>query len=160
MKRSALQATLGAALLLVLTTPAPAQNRALQQRLVNASRIECSFTTLVTGDWQNGETTAAAEPVELEAAFFDVDVEEGTAEAEGRFGASFIVVRQAQGYLHFMQTLRAGPIHLTTVLAQESSDGKLMAMHTRHEYTPTKIPGFTSRPEMYIGECTVQTHDE
>jgi hypothetical protein len=28
-----------------------------------------------------------------------------------------------------------------------------MAVHTRHEYTDISLPGFTSRPEMYIGDC-------
>jgi hypothetical protein len=27
-------------------------------------------------------------------------------------------------------------------------------MHTRHEFVPTKMEGFTSRPETYVGECT------
>jgi hypothetical protein len=28
-------------------------------------------------------------------------------------------------------------------------------VHTRVEYSPTVIPGFTSRPEMYLGTCTI-----
>jgi hypothetical protein len=94
--------------------------------------------------------------VEFEAAFFDIDVESGTAEAEGRFGASYIIVRYAEGYLHFMQTLNSGPLYLTTVLAQPTTDGRLKAVHTRHEYTRVSLPGFTSRPEMYLGDCAVQ----
>jgi hypothetical protein len=30
-----------------------------------------------------------------------------------------------------------------------------MAVHARIEYSPTVIPGFTSRPEMYIGTCSI-----
>ena len=33
-------------------------------------------------------------------------------------------------------------------------DGKLRAVHTRHEYTEVSLPGFTSRPEQYYGDCT------
>ena len=144
-----------AALAAATCMPASAQNRALQRQLQNADRVDCTFSTLVTGDWEGDETTAAAEPTELTAAFVDILIDEGTAEAEGRFGASFIVVRQSQTYLHFMQMLRSGPLYLTTVLAEEASDGKMKAIHTRHEYSPTKVPGFTSRPEMYLGECAV-----
>jgi len=32
--------------------------------------------------------------------------------------------------------------------------GKLRAVHTRHEYTEVSLPGFTSRPEQYYGDCT------
>jgi hypothetical protein len=49
----------------------------------------------------------------------------------------------------------SGPLYTTTVLAKESRDGRLLAIHTRHEYTDVSLPGFTSRPEMYLGECAV-----
>jgi hypothetical protein len=133
------------------------QTSALQRRLEAATRIECSFKALATGNWDGAEPTVGVEPVNVEAAFFDINVGEGTAEADGRFGATFIVVRYAHGYLHFMQMSDAGPLHLTTVLAQESADGRMKAVQARHEYSPTILPGFTSRPEMYVGDCAVTT---
>lgn len=131
------------------------QGSALQRSLENATRIECSFKTLATGTWEDDVPGATVEPVEVDAVFFDINVGEATAEAESDFGASFIVVRYAFGYLHFMQMSDAGPLYLTTVLAQESTDGRLKAVQTRHEYSPTILPGFTSRPEMYIGDCAI-----
>ena len=80
---------------------------------------------------------------------------QGTAEAESAYGASFISVRYESGYLHIMQMSDAGPLYVTTVLARAAGEGKLMAIHTRIEYSPTIIPGFTSRPEMYLGTCTI-----
>lgn len=132
-----------------------AQSIALQRQLEAATRVDCSFSTLATGTWDDAATQATVTEVDMEASFFDVNVEEGTAEADSRFGASLIVVRFAEGYLHFMQMLYAGPLYLTTVLAQETDDGRLLAVHTRHEYAPTMLPGFTSRPEMYLGSCTI-----
>jgi len=131
------------------------QRNALERRLAAATRIDCRFTTLATGTWEDEVPNATVATVDLEAAFFDINVDEGTAEAEGRFGATFIVVRYAHGYLHFMQMSDAGPLHLTTVLAQETTDGRLKAVQTRHEYSQTILPGFTSRPEMYVGDCAV-----
>ena len=119
-------------------------------------RVECRFTSIARGEWSGAATTFAAEAADFSAAFFDIDVESGTAEAEGQFGASYIVVRYAEGYLHFMQTLGSGPLYLTTVLAQPSSEGRLKAVHTRHEYTQVRLPGYTSRPEMYLGDCAVE----
>lgn len=143
--------------LVALSTGASAQgSRALQQRLSGATRVECKFSTLVTGDWQSGSPTAAVAPASLEATFFDINLDEGTAEAGSDFGQSFISVRYAEGYLHFLQMSNAGPLRITTVLAQESTGGRLKAVHTRHEYMPTALPGFTSRPEMYVGDCAVK----
>jgi hypothetical protein len=55
-----------------------------------------------------------------------------------------------------MQTLNSGPLYLTSVLAQTTENGRLMAVHTRHEYTEVSLPGFTSRPEVYLGDCSVE----
>lgn len=136
---------------------ASAQGAGIAARLANAKRVECVFTTKVTGDWDGDKTSASVAVDELKASFFDVDVDGGTAEAEGRFGSTYIVVRYTNGYLHFMQMSNSGPLYITTVLARETSNGRLMAIHTRHEYVPTSLPGFTSRPEMYLGDCSIET---
>ena len=136
--------------------PAEAQNRALRELLENAVRVECRFTSVVRGGWSDSGTEFKSEAVNRSAVFFDIDVESGTAEAEGEFGASYIVVRYAEGYLPFLQTLSSGPIHLTTILAEPSTGGRLKAVHTRHEYTQVSLPGYTSRPESYLGDCSVE----
>ena len=141
----------------ILPQAAPAQNRDLQLRLQNATRVDCQFPQVSKGDWTEEGSEFTSEPADFTAAFFDIDVDSGTAEAEGRFGASYIIVRYAEGYLHFMQTLNSGPLYLTTILAQPTADGRLKAVHTRHEYTQVSLPGFTSRPEMYIGDCSVES---
>ena len=137
-------------------TPATAQSRALQEQLAAASRVTCQFTQVATGDWGEDSPEFRTEAAEFTATFFDIDVESGTAEAEGRFGASYIIVRHVEGYLHFMQILNSGPLYLTTILAQPTEDGRLKAVHTRHEYTQVRLPGFTSRPEAYLGDCAIE----
>jgi hypothetical protein len=128
--------------------------------LQNASRVECSFSRLARSDWGDEGPEFTSEDTDFTAAFYDIDVESGTAEAEGRFGDSYIVVRYAQGYLHFMQTQSSGPLYLTTVLAQPAEGGRLKAVHTRHEYTQVRLPGYTSRPEMYLGDCSIEAVDD
>jgi hypothetical protein len=127
----------------------------LDRRLAAAKRLECSFSTMATGNWDKNVPSLAVTPAEIKAAFFDINIDEGTAEAESAYGASFISVRYTAGYLHIMQMSDAGPLYLTTVLARAAGEGKLMAVHTRIEYSPTVIPGFTSRPEMYLGTCSI-----
>jgi hypothetical protein len=54
-----------------------------------------------------------------------------------------------------MQMHDVGPLYTTTVVARETTEGRLMAVHTRHEYTDVRLPGYTSRPEMYLGDCAL-----
>jgi hypothetical protein len=129
---------------------------ALQRRLQAATGLKCTFAVLATGSWDQNTAQAAVAEAKLDVAFTDIVLDEGTAEAVGEFGASFISVRYAQGYLHLMQMSDAGPLYITTVLAREAAAGRLMAVHTRLEYSPTIVPGFTSRPEMYVGTCAVE----
>ena len=99
---------------------------------------------------------AASKPAKLTLNFKDVNVDEGTADAEATFGGSFVVVRHTTDYLHLMQSHSAGPLYTTTIFARESKEGRMIAVHTRHEYTDVSVAGFTSRPETYLGDCAVQ----
>ena len=131
-----------------------AQKMALEKKLLGAKMLKCTFSTLATGDWEGDKTKSTVSTTKLEIAFSSIDIDEGTAEADGGYGNAFIAVKYAQGYLHFLQISDAGPLYVTTVLATETTPGHFKAMHTRHEFSPTKVPGFTSRPETYVGECT------
>ena len=127
---------------------------ALQKKLLGAKALKCTFSTLATGDWEGDKTKATVSPSKFEIGFSSIDVDEGTAEADGGYGNAFIAVKYAQGYLHFMQIGDAGPLYVTTVLATETTPGHFRAMHTRHEFCRRRWQGFTSRPETYVGECT------
>jgi hypothetical protein len=69
---------------------------------------------------------------------------------------SEVTVRLAEGYLHFMQAFRTGPLYTTTVFDTGEKSGKLKAVHSRHEYFSVPLPGATSSPEQYYGECEIQ----
>jgi glucose/arabinose dehydrogenase len=144
---------------LVQTTSSHAQSStqsaALEKKLITAKKLDCTFSTLATGNWDGAKTTATVAAAKLEVKFMAIDVDEGTAEADGGFGAALIIVRYSHGYLHLMQMSDAGPLYITTVLATPSANGRFKAMHTRHEWSPAVVPGFTSRPEMYVGDCAV-----
>ena len=60
------------------------------------------------------------------------------------------------GYLHFMQVGLNGFLYTTTVFDKVSKPGRLRAVHTRHEYTEINLPGYTSRPQQYYGDCEVR----
>ena len=143
-------------MLLVIPPGTQAQLNPLQDKLAAATRLECRFSLVGRTQWDGDATSIEESEANLEAVFFDIDVDEGTAEAEGRFGgASYIIVRYSTGYLHLIQTFRAGPLYVTSVLAQETADGRMMAVQNRVEYSAVALPGFTSRPETYVGDCAV-----
>ena len=126
----------GMAAFTVAQPPLASGQAGLDRRLAAAKRIECSFSVLGTGTWDKNVPAIAVTPAEIKANFFDINIDEGTAEAESAYGASFISVRYESGYLHIMQMSDAGPLYLTTVLARAAGEGKLMAVHTRIEYSP------------------------
>lgn len=142
-------------LMLAFGVTAHGQAAALQQRLAKTTSLNCSFPLMVTGTWKDGTPSGEVKTAQIKVSFTNVNVDDGTADADSAFGGSFIVVRYSNDYLHLMQMHGAGPLYTTTVLAKETKDGRLMAVHTRHEYTDVRLPGFTSRPEMYLGDCAL-----
>ena len=144
-------------LVVVLLCGSVSAQSGLQQRLAKATSLECTFSVLARGNWKSGTASADVTPAMLTVAFKNINVDEGTADLEGKLGgSSLIVVRYSNDYLHLMQSQGDGPLYTTTVIAKESKEGRLMAVHTRHEYTQVSLPGFTSRPEMYVGDCAVK----
>ena len=128
----------------------------VEDRLSKAKSLTCEFTAMSRGTWMKGEPQVETMPVKLTIAFVKIDADEGTADAIGVFGPSEIVVRLANRTLHLMQSFREGPLYTTTVWPKETRNGNLQAVHTRHEFTEVSLPGFTSRPEQYYGECAAK----
>jgi hypothetical protein len=125
-------------------------------RLVTAKMITCAFSVMATGTWKDGAPSATERPAALKIAFTSVDTQDGTADAVGDSGKAHITVRAVGNYLNLMQMDPYGALYVTTVFNTESKAGRLLAVHTRHEYTPVQLPGLTSRPEQYYGDCEVR----
>jgi hypothetical protein len=126
------------------------------QRLEHPSAVSCTFSTLATGSWVSGQPKVDIKPARLSVAFTAVNVDDGSAEVVNGTGTEDIVVRLAEGNLHFVQSFRQGPIYVTSIWPKETRDGRLQAVHTRHEYTAVSVPGFTSQPEQYYGDCEIK----
>lgn len=126
------------------------------QKLSRAKSISCAFSAMSRGDWKDGQAVAVLLPSTLTLGFDAIDTDEGTARAIGTFGPSDIIVRLSQSTLHLMQSFREGPLYTTTLFPRENPNGRIQAVHTRHEFTLVSLPGFTSRPEQYYGDCATQ----
>ncbi len=133
-----------------MATPAAAQTG-----LADITRATCTFSLVATGTWTEGEPEVELDPSTLSVRFVEIDADAATANIEGRYGESHLITRLSGDYLHFMQLFSVGPLYVTTIIDRETSDGKLMAAHSRHEYTDVRLTGHTSRPEQYYGECEV-----
>lgn len=124
-------------------------------RLSKITKLGCVFPVMATGTWNLGVPEPSTKPARLAVSFNSVDTQDGTAEAVGDAGKAHITVRLVGPYLHLMQMDPYGALYVTTVIDTETRGGKLQAVHTRHEYTPVSLPGLTSRPEQYYGECSI-----
>lgn len=139
------------------TTAATAQApNAPAPRLLKAKALDCTFSTLATGTWNDGKPVASTRPASLSVSFTAIDTQDGTADAVGDSGKSHITVRLVGNYLTLMQMDAYGALYVTTVFNAETKGGRLQAVHTRHEYTAVQLPGLTSRPEQYYGDCGVK----
>jgi hypothetical protein len=129
---------------------------ASKSRLVSVKGLKCAFELYATGTWNNGEARAEIKPASLSVSFDEIDIDSGTARSTGAFGPTEIIVKLAMWNLHFLDIRSEGSLYVTTVFDRESRNGKLKAVHTRHEYTDVAVPGFTAKPEQYYGECDVR----
>jgi hypothetical protein len=116
--------------------------------------LQCSLLLQSAGSWRrDGTPEAAVKPSMLTLRFEAIDGDVGTAQLKtGAMGVE-VTVRFAGGYLHFMQSFRTGPLYTTTVFEAGGRQGRFKAVHSRHEYYTTPLPGATSSPEQYYGEC-------
>ena len=149
-------ARLGGALALcvLVGSDRPAAQPAAAQVLTKIKTLKCTFSLMAAGNWKSGgEPVAEIKPAKLSLGYDSIDTEEGTAHVTGGIGPGDIVVRLSGDALHLLEVGSSSPIAVTSVFARESQGGKLKAVHTRHEYTDASVPGFTSKPEQYYGEC-------
>ncbi len=129
---------------------------AAQPRISTAKSIRCSFSRVAVGSWtKEGVPEAATRTATLVLRFDGIDTDAGTAQLRTGSMGTEVTVRAAEGYLHLMQSFRTGPLYTTTVFDQGVAGGKFKAVHSRHEFFTVPLPGATSSPEQYYGECEV-----
>jgi hypothetical protein len=151
-----------AVVLVALTCSTYAQTSA-PVALANVQRLKCTFTQKVLGTWdKDAVPNAELTPAKLSMVFDAIDTQDATANvvdvSAPDAGAPHITVRLLADNLHFMAMNISGSVYLTSVFADKDSRAgrNFKAVHTRHEFTPTRLTGWTSRPEQYYGQCEVE----
>jgi hypothetical protein len=143
--------------IILVASALPVVPAAAQGPLASAQSLRCSFSRSAVGAWsKEGTSDAAVKPATLVLRFDSIDADGGTAQLRSGQVGSDVTVRLAEGYLHFMQAFRTGPLYTTTVFSAGAIGGKFKAVHSRHEYFTVPLPGATSSPEQYYGECEVE----
>jgi hypothetical protein len=147
-----------AAVVLAVLWPAES-SVAGQERLAAAKSLRCSFPVTAVSAWNNAAPPAATvKPASLLLIYESIDTDEGTARLKSGSAGSDVTARLSGGYLHLIQSFRSGALYTTTVFDKAGPGGtigKLKAVHSRHEYFSVPVPGATSSPEQYYGECDV-----
>jgi len=133
---------------------APAEAQVVSKALAGVTALKCAFTVLTTGTWEKtGDATSSTTPSTLTLEYEAIDTVDGSAEVKGLSGNLFITVRLVASNMHLLAIDNSGPVYLTTVFDSPGRPGRYKAAHSRHEFTPVSLPGFTSRPEQYVGDC-------
>ena len=148
--------------LVVLATRSPHAQAPAPVALADVQRLKCAFTHKALGTWEK-DLVPAIEilPAKLSMVFDAIDTQDGTANVidvtAPDAGAPHITVRLLANNLHLLAMNISGSVYLTTVFADRDSRAgqNFKAVHTRHEFTPTRLTGWTSRPEQYYGQCEV-----
>jgi hypothetical protein len=145
-----------AAVFIVTTTVLAVAQPGAQGRLATVTALRCTFKLSAVGGWKKeGEASAVLKPSTLVLRLEAIDADSGTAQLKTGSMTSEITVKLTGGYLHFMQAFRSGPLYTTTVFDNTQAGTPFKAVHSRHEYFTTPVPGATSSPEQYYGECVV-----
>jgi hypothetical protein len=137
-----------------LHAQAPGQNS-----LAEVKALKCTFTLMAMGTWEKDVPSAEVTKSNLSMQFDAIDSQDGTANvvdvSTASAGAPHITVRLLGDNLHFLAMNTSGSVYLTTVFADKESrsGGRYKAAHSRHEFTPVRLTGWTSRPEQYYGFC-------
>src|SRR5690348_3251547 len=92
--------------------------------LATTKSIKCTFSLMSASTLKDDPAKAEVKPSSLVLEFEDVNPDEGSARLKAGVGQYDIVVRYTQGYLHFIQSFRDGPLYVTTVLDQKTKSGK------------------------------------
>ena len=149
-------------LLMALAVQAAHAQAPTSVALADVKRLKCAFTHKALGTWDKAlAPTIELLPAKLSMVFDAIDTQDGTANVMDvtapDAGAPHITVRVLANNLHFLAMNISGSVYLTTVFADRDSrtTGNYKAVHTRHEFTPTRLTGWTSRPEQYYGQCEV-----
>lgn len=140
---------------LLVGVGAVALAQAPQTSLAAVRTLQCSLTQQSLVTWRAGEPGAEIKPIQMALRYEDVDADSGTARFVGSAGRSDVAVRFVRDSLTFIHSGNDGSVALTSV-ARATSNGRWLAVHTRHEFSDTSSDGVTVGPGQFSGTCAIE----
>jgi hypothetical protein len=118
------------------------QPRPGQHALGRVKRLECSFSAVAAGEWGNGraDVRVTAGRAALRFTITDIDSANGSATIRRADKPSSASVQLSGSNLYFLDVGGRGPA-LTTVFSQESTPGRLKAVHVETVPAPAQFSG-------------------
>jgi hypothetical protein len=139
-------AALTAALTLTAAEPASAQSTE-KNPLALVKSFKCTFPVYSVGAWKTGEPQAQIKQAEqFTLTIDDIDTDSGSGRVTGTAGPVEVTALLTVSSLHFMERSVTGTLNITTIFVSDGGVKKFRAVHSRHDYLPMSIPGFTSEP--------------
>jgi hypothetical protein len=109
--------------------------------------FKCSFPVYSVGAWKTGEPQAQIKQADqFTLTIDDIDTDSGSGRVTGTAGPVEVTALLTVSSLHFMERSVTGTLNVTTIFVSEGGVKKFRAVHSRHDYLPMSIPGFTSEP--------------
>jgi hypothetical protein len=109
--------------------------------------FKCSFPVYSVGAWKTGEPQAQIKQADqFTLTIDDIDTDSGSGRVTGTAGPVEVTALLTVSSLHFMERSVTGTLNVTTIFVSEGGGKKFRAVHSRHDYLPMSIPGFTSEP--------------
>jgi len=138
------------AVVALLLAPAPAVALADEppNPLTMVSALTCRFPAAASAGWSDeGTPEPRTREQDMRIEISAIDLEDGTAEIRATTGTVFVSAVLSGWSLYFVENA-VGLLNVTTVFAQESSPGRLKAVHSRHGYLQMQVGNFISEPSV------------
>lgn len=134
--------------LLVLTGVQTAFAQSTEKNpLALVKSFKCSFPVYSVGAWKTGEPQAQIKQADqFTLTIDDIDTDSGSGRVTGTAGPVEVTALLTVSSLHFMERSVTGTLNITTIFVSDGGVKKFRAVHSRHDYLPMSIPGFTSEP--------------
>jgi hypothetical protein len=109
--------------------------------------FKCTFPVYAVGAWKTGEPQAQIKQADqFTLTIDDIDTDSGSGRVTGTAGPVEVTALLTVSSLHFMERSVTGTLNITTIFVSDGGARKFRAVHSRHDYLPMSIPGFTSEP--------------
>jgi hypothetical protein len=127
--------------------------------LAQVKSLKCRFTIYASGAWAKATEEPSAQirqPETLNLEIDEIDTDSGSGRVTGTAGPADVTALLTISSLHFMERSVTGTLNITTVFSSGDPAAKTFrAVHTRHDYLPLSLPGYSSEPSVsqHYGIC-------